>query len=1027
MDSGDKSWMGLRRSTNEYISGVNNFLDTTFERASKGDEILCPFKKCANCKWNHRNVVEDHLVVYGFVQGYTKWIFHGESFSSRNHPDHNNKEGSNMRDNIDGLLHDTFRDVAGDLRLEGVREGLSEDAKKFFKLLEEGKQELYHGCENFSKLNFTIRLFLFKCIHGLSNVAFGDLLDLLREAFPFSHIPESFHKEKNVIKDLGVDYEKIHACPNDCMLFWKENEKENNCSVCGSSRWKTVNDPLTNESSKIPTKVLRYLPLKPRLQRIFMCPETTANMKWHDTERPKDGNIWHAADGEAWKKFDSLHEDFARDPRNVRLGLSSDGFNPFRTMTLLWTISDFPAYAMLSGWSTKGRKACPTCNHGTCSQYLKHSRKMCYMGHRALLPPDHPFRRDKKSFDGKEDHRSAPTPLSGTEVLEELREFNNVFGKGQKRKHRDSEGPWKKRSIFFELPYWEHNKLRHNLDVMHIEKNICDSLLGTLLDVTGKSKDHVNSRYDLQEIGIRKELQPVQDDNGRVHLDKACCVSNISRCVEVDEMKILGYKSHDAHFIMHYLLQIAVRKVLPKKVSMALIRLGNFFKVISSKVIRRADLDTMQSEIYEIICDLEKIFPPSFFDIMVHLPIHLVNEIKLGGPIHLRWMYSTERNLCFFKGHVRNRFHLEASILEGFVALESVNLCSRYLHAGVKTKFSRYQLEDEQGTETEGGNLSPIFPKFGHPIGREKKSKGNNFHMDLQLCVDIHRYVLFNTGDEKMETFIMEHKIVIDNHSRSNAWIRAQNHSQEFGNWFKEKVKSVEVPEHLRQLTKGPNTAAKRYTTYFINGYRFHTMKRDSQGKTQNYEVTLSATTDSFASARDQNPIDGEVVYYGVIQDIIEIDYWGCFSVVLFKCDWFRNEVDEYGLTRVYFNKLCSTEDPFVLASQVHQVFYVEDPIEKDVYYARTKVHVDLFDLEEENCPNIGETFFGEPDNDIGPSNGIPDADVDLRWSREDVPGDVIDMPTHDQHSEYMEEDMDTSEEDEDFDDVDWDWMVADD
>ncbi|WMV38483.1 hypothetical protein MTR67_031868 [Solanum verrucosum] len=171
---------------------------------------------------------------------------------------------------------------------------------------------------------------------------------------------------------------------------------------------------------------------------------------------------------------------------------------------------------------------------------------------------------------------------------------------------------------------------------MHIEKNICDSLLGTLLDVTGKSKDHVNSRYDLREMGIRKELQPVQDDNGKVHLAKTCfsmkpakkklfctvikkaklpkgCVSNKSRCVEVDEMKISGYKSHDAYFIMHYLFQIVVRKVLPKKVSMALIRLGNFFKVISSKVIRRADLDTMQSEINEIICDLEKIFPPSFF------------------------------------------------------------------------------------------------------------------------------------------------------------------------------------------------------------------------------------------------------------------------------------------------------------------------------------------------------------------------------------------------------------------------------
>ena len=81
--------------------------------------------------------------------------------------------------------------------------------------------------------------------------------------------------------------------------------------------------------------------------------------------------------------------------------------------TLLWTISDFAALAMLYGWSTKGRWACPTCNNSTCSQYLKYGRKMCYLGHRMFLPPDHPFRRDKKSFNGKEDHKVALIPLSG--------------------------------------------------------------------------------------------------------------------------------------------------------------------------------------------------------------------------------------------------------------------------------------------------------------------------------------------------------------------------------------------------------------------------------------------------------------------------------------------------------------------------------------------------------------------------------------------------------------------------------------
>ncbi|XP_019233202.1 PREDICTED: uncharacterized protein LOC109213820 [Nicotiana attenuata] len=746
-----------------------------------------------------------------------------------------------------------------------------------------------------------------------------------------------------------------------------------------------------------------------------MCPETAIAMKWHANERPNDGNLRHPADGEAWKDFDSLHPDFARESRNVRLGLSSDGFNPFRTMSishstwpvvlmnynlspwicmmpeyimlsmiipgpsspgndidvylqpliaelkelwevgietydadtnqtfqmraaLLWTISDFPALAMLSGWSTKSRLACPVCNYDTCSQYLKHSHKMCYLGHRRFLPPDHPFRKDKRSFDGKEEHRPAPTSLSGVKVFEELLEFNNVFGKGKKKRLRNNKSPWKKRSIFFELPYWVHNKLRHNLDVMHIEKNICDSLIGTFLEIDGKSKDHVNSRYDLQEIGIRKELQPREDDNGTLSLAQACfsmspeekslfctviknaklpkgCASNISDRVHVKEMKISGYKSHDAHFIMHYLLQVAVRKSLPKNVSLTLIWLGDFFRAICSKVVMRRDLEKMQSEIAEITCELERIFLPTFFDIMPHLPIHLVNEIKLGGPTHLRWMYSIERNLCKLKAFVRNRSCPEASIAEGFLAEECLTFCSRYLHDGVKTRFSRYQTEDDECPQ----DLSPIFPKIGHPIGG-----------------------------------------------------------------------------------------------------------RDSSGKTQNSGVTLLATTDSFASARDQNPIDGEVIYYGAIQDIIEIDCWGCFSVVLFRCDWYHNEIDDYGLTRVYFNKLCSTDDSFVLASQVYQVFYVADPIDEDVYYARKKVPIDLYDLEEGNCPNIEDTFWREPNDDIGSSSGL--LDVDVRWSREDVPVDIVDIPSYAQCSQ--DTNIETSEEEEDenaFDDTDWDWMKPDD
>ena len=56
------------------------------------------------------------------------------------------------------------------------------------------------------------------------------------------------------------------------------------------------------------------------------------------------------------------------------------------------------------------------------------------------------------------------------------------------------------------LPYWKTPKLRHNLDVMHIEKNICDSFLGTLLSIDGKNKDTEKARMDLEDMKIRKEL-----------------------------------------------------------------------------------------------------------------------------------------------------------------------------------------------------------------------------------------------------------------------------------------------------------------------------------------------------------------------------------------------------------------------------------------------------------------------------------------------------------------------------------------
>ena len=128
-------------------------------------------------------------------------------------------------------------------------------------------------------------------------------------------------------------------------------------------------------------------------------------------------------------------------------------------------------------------------------------------------------------------------------------------------------------------------------------------------------------------------------------------------------------------------------------------------------------------------------------------------------------------------------------------------------------------------------------------------------------------------------------------------------------------MKNEGVTNHIFWLAKGPNPKARRYTGYFVNGFRFYTKDYDLRLKTQNSGVTLVALTSSFASSKDQNPLVGDVSYYGVIEDIIELDFWPHFSFVLFRCDWFHAKLYEFGLTRVNFKRLCYKDDPFMLAS----------------------------------------------------------------------------------------------------------------
>lgn len=118
--------------------------------------------------------------------------------------------------------------------------------------------------------------------------------------------------------------------------------------------------------------------------------------------------------------------------------------------------------------------------------------------------------------------------------------------------------------------------------------------------------------------------------------------SNLARCADVENGRMHGMKSHDCHIFLECLLPIAF-SALPTHVLNPLIEVSQYFKNLCSSTLIDKDLIKMENDIPIILCKLEKVFPPGFFDSMEHLSVHLASEARLGGPVQYRWMYPFER------------------------------------------------------------------------------------------------------------------------------------------------------------------------------------------------------------------------------------------------------------------------------------------------------------------------------------------------------------------------------------------------
>ena len=202
--------------------------------------------------------------------------------------------------------------------------------------------------------------------------------------------------------------------------------------------------------------------------------------------------------------------------------------------------------------------------------------------------------------------------------------------------------------------------------MMHNEKNVAEVIWNTCFDVPDKTKDNVKARKDLADICNRPSQHLKLKANGKWDKPRApFCINkddkqkilkwfqelkfpdgyatNIRRGVNLLQRKIFGLKSHDYHIFMEHLLHVAFRGFLPHDIWLCLAELSFLYRQLCAKELRKDVINSLEQQVVVLVCKLEKIFPPGFFNPMQHLIIHLPREVRLGGPVQSRWNYPYER------------------------------------------------------------------------------------------------------------------------------------------------------------------------------------------------------------------------------------------------------------------------------------------------------------------------------------------------------------------------------------------------